>query len=454
VVSWYCPGAMGTPQDAVLFALEAPEARIAGLPSLERLVLTAQTAGCRRVTVVSPTPGAARALIRPTSLEHLEVRIVSPGSAEEGAALARIAAAGQPFLVAHTALALSPGALAALCARAGAEPAALVAAGPPPTHPFAIGVRQDKNDSLAGGPEALTHLVGVALLPAVCAVTLAGGLDHAAQTLRALTVEQAGRAPLRAVTLDGESVAWARNDAERRVARWALVRTTAKASDGIVSHHLNRRLSGALTVLLLDTRVTPNAFTLVPLLLGLGAGWALVQGTHATCVLGALLYHLSSTFDGTDGELARLKFQGSRLGEWLDSVCDQIANLTFAATLPIGLLRRQPDDRLTLWLALIVFGGLITLVPTLFLASRRHSNAANMSSLSRSVYDGTRGSFASHLVRLGGPVLRRDFYAFFFFLLALVGAEAAILPLLTLGLVAYLPIAALLFLRRSPTSLT
>jgi phosphatidylglycerophosphate synthase len=446
---------MGAPHDAVLLASEAPEAHIAGLPSLERLVLTAQAAGCRRLTVVSPKPETARALIRSTALEQSEVRCVLPGSLEEHAALAAVAAAGRSFLLAHTALALSPRALDALCERAGAEPAALLGRGPAPAHPFAVGVRLDEDGRVAAADErAGTHLVGAALLSAEAAPALAGGVDRAAKTRRALADGQRDHCGIRGVVLDGEHVGWARNAAERRAARWALVRSTAKASDGIVSRHLNRRLSGALTFLLLDTCLTPNAFTVVPLLLGLGAGWALVQGTHATCVLGALLYHLSSTFDGTDGELARLKFLGSRRGEWLDSVCDQIANLTFVATLPIGLLRRQPDDVVTRWLAVVVFSGLVTLVPTLFLASRRHSSAANMSSLGRSLHDGPRRSFGAHLVRLGGPVLRRDFYAFFFFLLALIGAEAAILPLMALGIVAYLPIAALLFWRRSPTSAT
>ncbi len=444
---------MGAPRDAVLFAVENPQARIAGLSSLERLVLTAEAAGCRRLVLISPAPDTARALIRPTSLEHLEVRLVSPGSAEEIAALATIATGRQPFLVAHTALALSPRALASLCERAGASAAAVVARGPRPSHPFAIGVVLNKDQGIAApDDQAPVHLVGVALLPADAAPALAGGLERAGETLRALAAEQRDRGRLRIVALDGEHAGWARTTAERRAARWALVRSTAKPSDGLVSRHINRRLSGALTFLLLDTRVTPNMFTLVPLLLGLGAGWALVQGTHATCVLGALLYHLSSTFDGTDGELARLKFQGSRLGEWLDSICDQIVNLTFAVALPVGLLRRQPDDTLTRWLAVIVVAGLVTLVPTLFLASRRCSGAAHMSNLGPRVHNDTRHPFLKLVVRVGTPFLRRDFYAFFFFLLALVGAEAAILPLLTLGIVAHVPAAAFLLLRRPPAS--
>jgi len=46
------------------------------------------------------------------------------------------------------------------------------------------------------------------------------------------------------------------------------------------------------------------------------------QGTWATLALGALLVQLQSILDGCDGEIARLKFKSSKIGEWLDNVLD------------------------------------------------------------------------------------------------------------------------------------
>jgi CDP-L-myo-inositol myo-inositolphosphotransferase len=117
---------------------------------------------------------------------------------------------------------------------------------------------------------------------------------------------------------------------ERRAAQRALLRSLAKPSDGPVSRLLNRPLSLSVTRLLLDTRVTPNQMTIVANLIG-AFGVALVF--RGQVVLGAALLQAQSILDGTDGELARLKFRSSRLGEWLDNVLDDQINVAYAVAL-------------------------------------------------------------------------------------------------------------------------
>jgi phosphatidylglycerophosphate synthase len=50
-------------------------------------------------------------------------------------------------------------------------------------------------------------------------------------------------------------------------------------------------------------------------------------------IAGAALVQVQSILDGCDGELARLKMQGSRLGEWLDNVIDDAINVVYAVAL-------------------------------------------------------------------------------------------------------------------------
>jgi phosphatidylglycerophosphate synthase len=52
-----------------------------------------------------------------------------------------------------------------------------------------------------------------------------------------------------------------------------------------------------------------------------------------TVALGAFLVHVQSVLDGCDGELARLKFQSSRFGEWLDNVLDDTMNIAYGLAL-------------------------------------------------------------------------------------------------------------------------
>src|SRR5690606_26253831 len=54
-------------------------------------------------------------------------------------------------------------------------------------------------------------------------------------------------------------------------------------------------------------------------------------------LIAGTLMQLNSILDGCDGELARVRFQGSKLGQWLDTVGDDLSNVLFWAALAIGV---------------------------------------------------------------------------------------------------------------------
>jgi phosphatidylglycerophosphate synthase len=101
--------------------------------------------------------------------------------------------------------------------------------------------------------------------------------------------------------------------------------------DGFVAYHLLRPLARGLTRLLIGTRVTPNQVTLAALALGLIAAGAAAAGHF---VAAGLLYWAGGLVDCVDGEIARLRLEGSRAGEWLDSLADEAA--TFALMAGVG----------------------------------------------------------------------------------------------------------------------
>lgn len=90
--------------------------------------------------------------------------------------------------------------------------------------------------------------------------------------------------------------------------------------DGIVSRHLNRRISDPLALLLARTPVTPNQATLGAAAIGVLSFVAFMLG-HG--IAGGLLAQASSIADGVDGELARLKDRVSSFGGFLDAVLDR-----------------------------------------------------------------------------------------------------------------------------------
>lgn len=104
------------------------------------------------------------------------------------------------------------------------------------------------------------------------------------------------------------------------------------ASDGWVDRYLNRQLSPWLSRRFLRTSLTPNRVTLIAFVVGLLAAMSFAWGGWFSGVVGALLLQGSAIIDCCDGEVARLKFQESPSGYYLDIACDNIVHVTvFAA---------------------------------------------------------------------------------------------------------------------------
>ena len=130
-----------------------------------------------------------------------------------------------------------------------------------------------------------------------------------------------------------------RNDVEASAAVDHLLQSLRKPQDGMVSRAINRTLSLAVTRVLCRTGMRPN--TLSVGILGIGAVGAVLaaMGTPAAVAMGGLLFQTQSVLDGCDGELARLTFRGSKAGEWIDTVGDDLTNYAFFAGLSVGLTR-------------------------------------------------------------------------------------------------------------------
>jgi phosphatidylglycerophosphate synthase len=114
---------------------------------------------------------------------------------------------------------------------------------------------------------------------------------------------------------------------------FAALRKTVEL-DGFIAYHLLRPLARPVTRALLVTSVTPNQVSLFALLLGVVAAAAAARGAFAVA---GFLYWAGSVVDCVDGEIARLRVEGSRTGEWLDSVADEISTFALVAGVGWGL---------------------------------------------------------------------------------------------------------------------
>jgi CDP-L-myo-inositol myo-inositolphosphotransferase len=135
--------------------------------------------------------------------------------------------------------------------------------------------------------------------------------------------------------------------------------------DGFIATFINRPLSVRLSAAIarrpsLSHRLTPNALSLVSLLVILaGAGLFAVTGYTGTLIAGILIQS-GSILDGCDGELARLTFRKSRFGAWLDTIFDRYGDIAVSTMITYAGWQRHPSP----W---IWIGGIIAM-SGLFLA--------------------------------------------------------------------------------------
>lgn len=261
------------------------------------------------------------------------------------------------------------------------------------------------------------------------------GWDHLAGLLPRVPAEPTEATGFYAVL--GDSVA--PREAERR-----LVASLGKPSDGYVARYLNRPVSTRLTRLLAATSVTPDLVSMVVLGLALGAAAGVAQGTSTGFLLGFFLNQAASMIDGTDGELARLKFLETRRGAWLDTSIDLFGNHLLIAALGLGL-SRQAGLTPALSSSYLLEGILTTIGSALCVwliarHTRRTSGEAHFNNFNAPMVQGAaeggllRRAFAAVL-----PLFRRDFYALFFLGLAVAGKPAWVLHLLAAGVLAHFP---------------
>ena len=180
--------------------------------------------------------------------------------------------------------------------------------------------------------------------------TLASGPENATLDDGVRTLVVAGRAG----ALDVGKAFWsgAATAAARKQAQRGLFSRMRKPVDGLVSRTINRRISLAITGLFIDTSMTPNQMTIVANIIGAFGVYYTWQGTWGTLALGAFLVQMQSVLDGCDGEIARLKFQSSRMGEWLDNVLDDTVNVLYGLALGVASSKLLGSPVYT-WLGII-----------------------------------------------------------------------------------------------------
>ena len=116
-----------------------------------------------------------------------------------------------------------------------------------------------------------------------------------------------------------------------------------------------RPLAFLLVKLIYPTRITPNQLTLIAIFFGIFSGFMYAMGSPNDFVIGALFFVMYNIFDCSDGQLARLKKNGTHVGRIIDGIADYIATISVFIGIGIGFANQQKNP--VYWWSLVVITG-------------------------------------------------------------------------------------------------
>jgi phosphatidylglycerophosphate synthase len=216
------------------------------------------------------------------------------------------------------------------------------------------------------------------------------------------------------------------SDADARRAESALFRSLRKPQDGWTSRHLNRYISLAISRWLVRTPLRPNQVSVGILGIGVLGALSAAQGSYGSLVLGAALFQAQSVLDGCDGEMSRVSHRGSRLGEWLDTIGDDLTNYGFFGGSGLGLYRATGN-------ALYLAAGIVCVVCGVIASGLEYRYLIKIGSGDLLKYPLSQASGGGGKWAVLAPLFKRDTFVLLTLIAAVAGALGPMLCVFSLA---------------------
>jgi len=315
-------------------------ARIAGLPIAERVLRSAFRAGYGAVYVLA-RDADARVLRRLARDVRGRIEIVT--SADAWHRLIANLPVETPLTAIPAGIVVSPALL---------EDAAAMPLGP--------GAMLDVP---AGGEWPISGLLRLRAVDAADAEALSSALHE----------RLSARAPLPS----GEDVSHARGRLVLRTldapdvdaAEQTIRRASYKPTDNKLAR-FNRRMSLPISIALIRTPLTANQLSVALVAVGFYSAWLFSLGHYWPGVLAAFLSLAASVLDGCDGEIARLKYQESALGCWIETFGDYSYYIAIFVGMTVGAVRFTGWPFLYWFGAAALAGTLVAFALLIYLRTR------------------------------------------------------------------------------------
>ncbi|MEN8191568.1 MAG: CDP-alcohol phosphatidyltransferase family protein [Bacteroidota bacterium] len=126
-----------------------------------------------------------------------------------------------------------------------------------------------------------------------------------------------------------------------------------------------RPLAAIFVKIIYTTNITPNQITTIALIVGVTGGWLYAFNTHSYLIIAAVLLITYDVLDCSDGQLARLKKNGTFFGRILDGVSDYFVSTSVYLGIGFGFASNS-DDPLFYW-GLVILAGITNAVHSITL---------------------------------------------------------------------------------------
>jgi CDP-diacylglycerol--glycerol-3-phosphate 3-phosphatidyltransferase len=126
-----------------------------------------------------------------------------------------------------------------------------------------------------------------------------------------------------------------------------------------IRRNLAYRITGPIIRILSKSRITPNALTLMNLVLNIVAAYVI---TTSHFLLGGVLILVSGLFDLLDGALARLTKQTTKFGAILDSVVDRVSEAVILCGLLIWYIPQEANLEIMLIFIVLIGSFLVSYI--------------------------------------------------------------------------------------------
>ncbi len=396
------------------------------LPQIKRLVITAQRAGIKSLTIITP-PGnnPLKDLLLGDKRIESEIRWHELGT--------KLPSESDPSLILQSNLLTSPKALKSFIDSDGSEQEIR-------GDEICVLVDMAGDAWIKGDTGVVSDIFNTGGRAVGAFIASHSLLDKAvtnSMSIKNLVEELVPRDKVRYIKF--EDSYWMRLDSAEDSPKRAedlLFTTVGKTATGWISRNINSKFSLPTSRLLIKTSLTPNMISVLINVIGALCGVFYAIG-HP--VIGALCLHAATILDRCDGEVARVKLMETKKGEWVDTISDQFTMLSFIIGVPIGYYFTSNNP------IALVLGGINISIFTFFVIwsfyfLTRYTNSGSLVAYFDvdKLVEVKDTSFMRKLIKIVRPMGRRNVYSLGFLLLAIFGGYPWVLGATTLGAVLFL----------------